>query len=102
MHNLHQPLQRWIDKALVDSRPYRAVARQYGVSDDAVLRHKRSHLPATLVAAKDAKELTRSDDLLSQMRDLNERTLKILARAEEAGDLKTSLAAIVRVRQTQA
>jgi hypothetical protein len=52
------------------------------------------HLPATLAAARGAKALAHSDDLLAQMRDLNERTLKILARAEEAGDLKTSLAAI--------
>ena len=90
-----------IDKALIESQPYRTIANQYRVSHNAVLRHKRSHLPTTLVAAKDAKELIRSDDLLSQMRDLNERTLKILARAEEAGDLKTSLAAIREVRGNQ-
>jgi hypothetical protein len=90
-----------IDKALVESQPYRSVARQYRVSDDAVLRHKRSHLPATLAAAREAKDLAHSDDLLAQMRDLNERTLKILARAEEAGDLKISLAAIREVRGNQ-
>jgi hypothetical protein len=35
------PCRDEIDKALVDSQPYRAVARQFGVSDDAVLRHIR-------------------------------------------------------------
>jgi hypothetical protein len=43
------------------------------------------HLPATLAAARGAKALAHSDDLLAQMRDLNERRLKILARQRRQG-----------------
>ncbi len=46
------PERATIDKALVAvQNPYRAIARQYGLSKDALLRHKADHLLAEIVAA---------------------------------------------------
>ncbi len=75
-----------IDKDLVGGRPYRSIAAHYGTSATAVLRHKRDHLPRALLKARDIQDITHGDDLLSQMMDLNRRTLAILDRAEKAGD----------------
>jgi len=46
------------------------------------------------VKAKDASEVARADDLLSQVRDLRDRTLSILSEAETAGKLSVALKAI--------
>lgn len=46
------PERATIDKALVAvQNPYRDIARQYGLSKDALLRHKADHLLAEIVAA---------------------------------------------------
>ena len=86
-----------IDRALLDGEPYRSIARRYGASPSAVLRH-REHLPSQLVKARDAEEITQADTLLEQVRSLQTRALSILDRADESGDLKTALAAIREAR----
>jgi len=88
-----------IDKALIDNATVRDIARRHSVSKDAVHRHKQSHLPRALVQASQAAEVVHGDNLLNQMRDLNARTLTILARAEHTGELRTALAAIGEVRR---
>lgn len=86
-----------IDAALLAQQPLRDIARQYRVSKDALSRH-REHLPAALVQAKAAEDVTHADDLLAQVRDLQARALTILDTAEAAGDLKVALAAIREAR----
>jgi transposase-like protein len=88
------PQRHGIDEALVDGAPYRSVAKRFGLSESAVYRHKTEHLPAHLLKAKDAEEAARADDLLEQVRNLQTHALDVLERAEEAGDLRTALAAI--------
>jgi hypothetical protein len=44
-----QPNVAEIERAIVGGEPLRDIARQYGVSKDAVARHKSDHLPRTLV-----------------------------------------------------
>ncbi|MBD0328067.1 MAG: hypothetical protein ICV68_16705, partial [Pyrinomonadaceae bacterium] len=56
------------------------------------------HLPTHLLKAKDAEEVARADDLLEQVRYLQGHALDILERAENAGDLRTALAAISQAR----
>jgi hypothetical protein len=87
-----------INEALViDGTSNRAVARQYGLSKDALRRH-REHIPQLLLEASQAMEVADADDLLSQVRDLQRRSLAILDQAEDAGELRTALSAIAQAR----
>src|SRR5215208_4731925 len=87
-----------INEALViDRTSNRAVARQYGLSKDALRRH-REHIPQLLLEASQAMEVADADDLLSQVRDLQRRSLAILDQAEDAGELRTALSAIAQAR----
>ena len=92
------PKRHSIDETLVTGAPYRSVAKQFGLSDSAVYRHKTEHLPAYLLKAREVEEAARADDLLEQVRLLQGHALDILERAEKAGDLRTALAAISQAR----
>jgi hypothetical protein len=90
-----------IEAALVAGRSLRNVAQQFGLSHDALHRHRRSgHLTATLTLAADAADVARGDDLLARVRGLEDRALRILDRAERAGELRTALHAIREARST--
>ena len=87
-----------VDAALVAGEPYRRIAARYGLSETAVRRHKADHLPAALASASEAAAVARGDDLLGQARELQARALRILDRAEDAGDLRTAVSACREVR----
>ncbi len=93
----HERLEE-IDRALVEGTAISEIAAKYRVSDDALSRHKANHLPDALVKAQRAKETMRADDLLSQVRDLQARTLTILEVAHGSGEHRTALAAIGQAR----
>jgi hypothetical protein len=58
-----------IDKALVAvSDPYRDIARRYGLSKDALVRHKADHLLADLLAAWEAERAQNGQDLVGELR----------------------------------
>lgn len=88
-----------IDRALVGGQPYRAIAQRFAASPDAVLRHKREHLPVQLVRAHDAAEVADADNLLDQVKRLQARAMSILDTAEAAGELRTALHAIREARE---
>jgi len=87
-----------IDRALIEHRPYRAIARQFSASKDALIRHHDNHLPAALVKAKAAMEVADANKILEQVQDLRNRALTILNTAEGAGDLRAALGAIRETR----
>jgi hypothetical protein len=88
-----------IDRSLVEGAPNRRVASRHGVTERAVRNHKANHLPAALAKAKEAGEIANAGDLLDQVRGLHGRTLAVLAASEDAGDLRTALAAIGEARR---
>ena len=88
-----------IDRALLDGEAYRSIAKRYGASASAVLRH-REHLPNQLVKAREAETVTQADTLLEQVNHLKTRALSILDTAENSGDLRTALSAIREARST--
>jgi hypothetical protein len=92
------PERHGIDETLVTEAPYRSVAKQFGLSESAVYRHKTEHLPALLLKAREVEEAARADALLEQVRYLQTHALDILERAEKTGDLRTALAAISQAR----
>ena len=87
-----------IDQALVRGKPYRSVAKQYDVSPPALLRHKRAHLPTSLVRAYEAKEAAQADNLLADMCKLKMRAERIFRKAEKSGDDRIALAALREAR----
>ncbi len=87
-----------IDQALVERQPFRAIARQYKVSKDALLRNHDDHLPAALVKAHGAAEAARADGLLAQVVELRDRAIGILDTAEASYDLRAAVSAIREAR----
>jgi len=87
-----------IDAALVARGPLRGMARTFAVSEDALYRHKRDHLPAHLAKAEDAAEVAQADDLLREVRMLRGKAYSLLMKAEAAGDIRTALAGIREAR----
>jgi hypothetical protein len=79
-----------INAALVRGKSFRNIAKQFSVSVAALFRH-RQHLPSDLVKAQEAQEVARADSLLEQVAKLRDKALSILAKAEQAGDLRTAL-----------
>jgi hypothetical protein len=87
-----------IDRALVAGEAFRNIAERFGTSATALHRHKGEHLPAKLVMAQQAEEVAQADDLLADVRSLQERTLAILEAAEESNQHRTALSAIREAR----
>jgi hypothetical protein len=92
------PERETIDRALVGDASNRSVASLYDVSEAAIRRHKANHLPAKLLMAEKAAEVVQADNLLEQLRDLQQSTLNILAEAEQAKQYRTALGAIREAR----
>lgn len=76
------PAQDEREALLIGGVPNRAIARQRGVSKDAVACHAAEHLPESLLKAQEARDAAQADALLGQVRDLQCRTLSILADTE--------------------
>lgn len=96
----HHPDRDAIDRHLAQGGLNRRVATAHSLTESSVRRHRANHLPATLLKAHEAAEVSRADDLLAQVQALLDRALAILSRAEEAGDHRTSLSAIREARGT--
>lgn len=83
-----------IDGALAERRgSIRGIARQHGLSPDALERHAKAHLPATLALAVKAEETTRADDLLSIILEAKEDARRLRDKAEAEGDYRCAVAA---------
>lgn len=52
-----------------------------------------------MAKSQEAREASRADDLLRQLKGLHAKTVSILLRAEQAGDLATALRAIREARE---
>lgn len=87
-----------IEQALVANEPYRNIAERFGTSATALTRHKAEHLPVALTKAKEARAEDHADDLLWQIKDLRNKAISILTKAEAAGQLKTALMGIREAR----
>ena len=96
--------RREIDRALLERRPLRHTASQFGTSTGALQRH-RAHIHRDLVEAHQAgsrvEQFARADSLLADVRNPEGRAERLLAgaedlleRAREAEDLQTAIGAI--------
>jgi hypothetical protein len=87
-----------INVELVSRAPYRDIARRFGVSKDALKRHSAEHVPQLLVQAKQAVDSSNADDLIRQVKGLQNKTIQLLRAAEDSGEIRTALAAIREAR----
>jgi hypothetical protein len=77
----------------------RGIVARYGtVGRMSLQRHRKEHLPQLLSKAYAAEEAARADELLTDVRRLQVKTLLMLQEAEKAGDLRTALAAVREAR----
>jgi hypothetical protein len=74
---------------------FRHIAARYRVSTAALVRHKKAHLPATLLKAQEVKEVNSAQSLLEQIEGLQKKTLEIL---DTAVDQRTALLAVQQAR----
>jgi len=88
-----------VDQALVSGVAVDEIARRYPpLSATSLRRHRAEHVSQTLAKAHEAKEVTRGDDLLEQVRQLRGKAVSLLLKAEAAGDYRTALAGIREAR----
>ncbi len=88
-----------VDQALVSGVAVDEIARRYPpLSATSIRRHRAEHVSQTLAKAHEAKEVTRGDDLLEQVRQLRGKAVSLLLKAEAAGDYRTALAGIREAR----
>jgi len=98
----HEDLDE-INAALASNERIRTIAERWSVRKTALMRHRNEHLPYSAIEAKEAEakeaeEDVLGDDLLDQVRDLQERALATLEEAEEAEELNAALRAIREVK----
>ena len=75
-----------IDALIVARRPYRRIATQYTLTEAAVRRH-RSHIPAEVSKAHNAKDIARADSLLASIVRIREKLETALEGAAVARDI---------------
>ncbi len=104
-----------IDRSLVVNRTFRSIATEYKLSESALKRHKREHLPARLAKAQAAVEVARRNELVehqqeikaedtrqaidtvAQLRAINAACLEVLKAARADGEHSLSLRAADRI-----
>ena len=100
----HEDLDE-INAALASSERIRTIAERWSVRKTALMRHRNEHLPFSAIEAKEAEaeeaeEDAPAEDLLDQVRDLQESALATLEEAEEAEELNAALQAIRETKGT--
>ncbi len=87
-----------INSALLAGTSYRTIADRFGLSETALKRHRKDHVPAHVARAQEAHEVAAADDLLAQLKALRNRAITLLDKAERAGDYRIALAGIREAR----
>jgi uncharacterized protein YlxP (DUF503 family) len=87
-----------IDAALTEGQSYRTISRRFNVSVAAVQRHKEHAKPAIQKAVQ-ALEARTEQTILEQVRDVHDRTMRVLIAAETAKDPGVMLKAIAEARR---
>jgi len=90
-----------INRLLLCSDSYRDLARQFGLSKDALARHKESHIPTELLKSNDIQEIAKADVLLVQLEEIREKTLSLLDKAERAADTRVYGAPVAYLREVR-
>ena len=87
-----------INSALALGEPLRTIADRWSVSKTDLMRHRNQHLPVSAIMAKETQEIDQANDLLNQIRDLQQRTQATLEGAQEVEELSVALQGIREAR----
>jgi hypothetical protein len=89
-----------VDQAIVAGESAAKITAKFReISDDAVLRHKDSHLPTTLVKAHAEQDVRQALDVVAQLKAINQASLAVLKQARQTGDGELALKAVDRVQR---
>lgn len=95
------PSREEIDRLILGGRvSNRRVAAQFGLSEQAVRRHRANHIPSHLAQATAAAEVADADALLGRLQQMLNRCDRIMADAEKADRPRVELAAMRELRFT--
>jgi hypothetical protein len=83
-----------INVDLVRRKGYRTIAHAYGVSQDALKRHAKDHIPSLLVEAYKALERSDAESLATELARQKEDVERLKSRAEADEDYRTALAGV--------
>ena len=82
-----------IEGAVLAGDSYRTVAQRFGISRDAVVRH-RKHLTTATPNSLKVEQIFPSNTLVEQLQAFTADAQRIKEKAETEGDLRTALAAV--------
>lgn len=85
-----------INRLLLCSDSYRDIARQFGLSKDALARHKEGHIPEILSKSKDLKEIVDADSLFGRVEEEAGFVREMRDAAKAEGDIELALKAVDR------
>jgi hypothetical protein len=94
-----------IEKAILAGQSNSSIASKYGMSVTSVRRHRDNHLPEHLAKAKEAEQVTKADDLISDLQYLRDKAIMFLEKAEKAEDMRAAaplISSAVKVIETLA
>lgn len=69
---IHKKLEA-INKLIVAGEPNRRIASQYGLTEAAIRRHKKKHLPGSLIKAQAVTEVAQANNVMLQLQRCFER-----------------------------
>src|SRR5215470_8554914 len=87
-----------IDNALVTGEPLRNISKRVSISPAGLLRHK-SHVSLAIMKASERREERLGDNLLEEMRRVQQKAWDLLATAESQGDHRGAIVALREVRE---
>jgi hypothetical protein len=93
------PERAEIESQIVAGVPYRNIAKQYGNSPAALVRHVSEHISQEIQASQVAKEEAQALDVVKQLREVNAVTLAIMKEARADKKNGMALFAIDRVQK---
>jgi hypothetical protein len=88
-----------IEDAFIQGTPKTRIAANNGVTEQALRRHLKEHLPELLALARDAERYAKADSLLDRVEALQRRTEEALAKAEESENLFATFRGISEMRR---
>lgn len=88
-----------IDQRLLAGEPFRRIAARFGTSASALVRHKGSDIPGTLVQAKQAADDVQADTLFERVKGLAAEAKAILEEARASNNHSVALQAIGRAEK---
>lgn len=83
-----------VEAALIRGEANRAVAARFGLSPQAIRRHKQGHLLPALAAAEAARRTADAAELIADLHRLREDAARIAVKAEEAKSYPAACSAL--------